>query len=352
MTRRVVAAQVLRNDNWLLKSNVAITQTPQAVGSALKNLAPTFVHGLVYKDPGVLFTDQGKKSMLYNSEMAQFIYIRNATLQSSPYCKFNLVLDATKYIQGSLVSFNELMADIKNRTQYYPDFMFDAIHFEHWNQAYQNDSTLANYVIQYLHQQNMIVGGNTYGGSIPEGTDYGIFFCLLETVGVTTDKFQVNEKYADNVPGYILITNSNPMDLSSEACAWINSTYFVQASSFSRFSPSDRINTITTLAATAKKFGYSFAWPIFAPSCPSGRAYDSLLDYNVGGSTTYSWILLTGMKSLPINKDPYTLQKAPVISSDPFVRNVTANDNNAAGEPNSLFGFLYLILVLPLILGF
>ena len=101
-------------------------ESAQTVANALKDLKPTFVHGLIFKTPGIFFTDQ---------EVADYIYIRKAILSTSPFCKFNVVLDGLKFIHGNLLGLDTFLSDLKNRTHYYPDFVVDAIHFEHWNQG-------------------------------------------------------------------------------------------------------------------------------------------------------------------------------------------------------------------------
>ena len=90
--------------------------------------------------------------------MAGYIVVRKAVLAKSPHCKFSIVLNGGDFLTTNAKSLTNLLRDYKNKTQLYPDFKIDAIHFEHWNQAYANETALANYATQFIHDMGMIVG--------------------------------------------------------------------------------------------------------------------------------------------------------------------------------------------------
>ena len=253
LLNRVVTARMYHHGFWVLKDKWGVTQTPYTVGDTLAKLKPTYVHGLLFKQPGSKVSDQ---------EIAGFITVRKAVLASSPFCKFSIEIDAVDYFRNGVKSLLNLLGDIKNKSTVYPDFQIDAIHMDHWNQAYSNNTSIGDYLIQYMHEKmNMIVGGNTYGGSVPSMTDY---------IGVTTSNFEIHLESQGPFPAIGLITNSNPLDASSEACAFLNFTLFKKASTFNVISTgNERISIIRTLGLGAF---YSFAWPVFAPLCPSQKA--------------------------------------------------------------------------------
>ena len=129
----------------------------------MAKLKPTFVYGLLVKQPGSNFSGMSGKTrfgLLTNvdQEVASYISVRKAVLAKSPYCKFSIVLDAKDFLTINAKSLTNLMLQYKDRARLYPDFVIDAIHFEHWNQAYANQSSIGDYVIQYLHSMNLLVG--------------------------------------------------------------------------------------------------------------------------------------------------------------------------------------------------
>lgn len=95
---------------------------------------------------------------MIDQEIAGFIVVRKAVLAQSPFCKFSMILDAPSFLTANAKSITNLLRDYKNKTQLYPDFKIDAIHFEHWNQGYYNETALGNYAIQYIHDMGMLVG--------------------------------------------------------------------------------------------------------------------------------------------------------------------------------------------------
>lgn len=214
-----------------------------------------------------------------------------------------------------------LLNEYKNKTLAYPDFKIDAVHFEHWNQAFHNQPSLGNYVTNLVHSMNLLVGGNTYGGTIPDQTDY---------IGMTSEAFVIHPKYRDRgVPAIGLLSNSNPMDLSSEACAFMNSTMYAPASGsgFSRlFAAEERINLLEALRDNQFEAGYQLAWPIFSPLCPGQRAYDSMEDIGSTG-TVYEWIRNVGMGGEAV-LEPYDIPLVQSFKVTPHARNISSVPNS------------------------
>lgn len=207
--------------------------------------------------------------------------------------------------------------------------------------AYANATTLSKYVIQNLHQKKFLVGGNVYDGPVPDGTDY---------IGVTTTNFAIQEQSQNSIPAIALITNSDPMDLSSEACAWMNSKYFVSTPNTtfsSSLSAAGRISILKKLDASAREFGYSLAFPVFYPTCPSQQVYDSLRDYlPMQTSNVYDWILRSGMKGTA-NVEAYTISRQnDSFDLMPFRYNISTSDLISSGERSRMFWTMMIVILL------
>jgi hypothetical protein len=211
----------------------------------------------------------------------------------------------------------------------------DAIHFEHWNQAYSNQSALGNYALQYIHEKNMLVGGNIYGGSVPDLTDY---------VGLTTQSFQIQMPSNLYYPAIGLMTNSNPLDASSEACAFMNQTNFVQAGNFDRVqSVSERISILQNFLDDPNAPNYSMAWPVFAPMCPSQNAYDATAD------GVYDWIRSNALNEDVVNT-AYKIPVAVFYNASRIPRNISTGNpqGSRASEKNVSFHSVWLLVVVLL----
>jgi hypothetical protein len=243
--------------------------------------------------------------------------VRKRILEKSPYCKFSIVLKADDFMSVNSRSLLNLLYEYKNKTLAYPDFKIDAVHFEHWNQAYHSQPSLGSYVTNLVHSMNLLVGGNTYGGTIPDQTDY---------IGMTSEAFVIQPKYRDHsIPAIGLISNSNPMDLSSEACAFMNSTMYTAASGvkFSRlFAAEERIHLLEALRDNQYEAGYQLAWPIFSPLCPGQRAYDAMEDSGSTG-TVYEWIRNVGMGGEAVI-EPYDMPLLQSFKVTPHARNISS----------------------------
>jgi hypothetical protein len=126
-----------------------------------------------------------------------------------------------------------------------------------------------------------------------------------------------------------LISNSNPLDFSSEACAFLNSMYYVQASggSFSRLTTSEeRVFVLQGLLNAQTEVGYSMAWPIFSPLCPGQRAYDSTEDLRPSGGSVYDWIRYSALTGYEVSEG-YELEVIQKYNVTPHPRNISMTPN-------------------------
>jgi hypothetical protein len=320
-----------------LKDNDSVTHSATSVGKALQKLKPTFVHGLIHKQPGSSFSDH---------EIADYIQVRKWVLQTSPACKFDLVLDGTSFLTVNVTSYSktssisELLTSLTNTTNYYPDFKFDAIYFEHLNQAYKATPSITSFVIQHIHDLGMIVGGSTFGGSIPDKTDF---------IGLTTENFRIKATPGE-IPAIGLLTNTDPLDMSSEACAFLNYYYFEAAGNSPFKAITNGNDRLTILRTIAEGTGYSFAWPIFSPVCPRQYAYDATKDsINVDGkSTVFNWIASQGFKEEP-NNSTYSLPLYSNQTFSPHARNISNATFDENGTGQSAHRSLQLVLLASII---
>lgn len=61
---------------------------------------------------------------------------------------------------------------------------FDIIFFDHFSQAFSKNPAVITRAIKFIHEEmNMGVGGNTYGGGIPPGSDL---------IQITTVAYKIN----------------------------------------------------------------------------------------------------------------------------------------------------------------
>jgi hypothetical protein len=130
------------------------------------------------------------------------------------------------------------------------------------------------------------------------------------------------------------------LDLSAEACAWVNSPSYTAAPASSLSSimtAEDRINIMSNLADTASSFDYAFAWPVFYPTCISS-SYDSNTDLTFTGSSVYSWISTSGISG-NINNQPYSLQlyKNTTFSVTPFAKNISSQSTSGGAISTQSF---------------
>ena len=164
---------------------------------------------------------------------------------------------------------------------------------------------------------------------------------------MTTESLKIVPNYDFAYPAIGLISNSNPLDMSSEACAFMNSTYFESASdSFDRvYSGSDRISILQDLVAAEDVAGFSLAWPVFAPVCPSQNGYDSTAD------GVYDWILFSGLKGA-VNVSPYLIRQNESFTITPHARNISKTPDpleGAAVSPTTGYTFYLSAVILGMV---
>lgn len=124
-------------------------------------------------------------------------------------------------------------------------------------------------------------------------------------------------------PAIGLINNLDPLDFSSEACAFLNYSAF-RSGRFQRMNDFDRIAALQSLEKQQNIVGFSMAWPVFAPLCPAQNAFDSTV------GEVYDWIKYNGLVG-PINNEDYQISETSNEVVTPFRRNIsTPNSPNAS----------------------
>ncbi|KAJ3267740.1 hypothetical protein HK104_005644, partial [Borealophlyctis nickersoniae] len=114
---------------------------------------------------------------------SDYIMIRNAVLQSSPGCKFDVEFDAASFAHGQATKLQGMLQTLQGLMNSTPGFVVDAIFFDHWNQAFSQSKMAVSVVTLFIHDKmGLAIGGNIYGGSTPPYTDY---------IGLTTTHFQI-----------------------------------------------------------------------------------------------------------------------------------------------------------------
>jgi hypothetical protein len=256
--------------------------------------------------------------------------VRKAILKTSPFCKFSLLLNGDSFLTINLRSLSALIRNYHYLNSIYPDFVIDAVHFENWTASYDSAQANGNYAIQYLHEENFIVGGNIYDTSnVPDQTDY---------VGLSTDNFIITSQMTSS-PAIGLINNLDPFDFSSEACAWINFSGF-KGGRFHAMNDIGRIPILKSLKVQQSALGFSMAWPVFSPLCPAQNAFDSTK------GEVYDWIKQNGLDG-PVNKESYEIKEIPrdtVVT--PFRRNISTPGLPNGGVKDQMSFLVFSSIVL------
>ena len=140
-------------------------------------------------------------------------------------------------------------------------------------------------------------------------------------------------------PAIGLINNLDPNDFSSEACAFLNYSGF-NSGRLQAMDDKDRIFALQKLRDQQQSRGYSMAWPVFAPLCPSLNAFDSTK------GAVYNWIKQNGLNG-PINtENNYAISESPRQDNvTPFRRNISG-PNSPSGNLKLRFGWIILPFIL------
>ena len=234
MTRIAWARQYLDGKNTLPN------QTPKSIGDALAGLEPTWVTGLVRLE---------NEQFPTKDEVAAYDEIRDAVRAKAPDAEFDVELNALEFKTA-----DELTGQMdKLREEYDNDGWF----FDFFTPAYKARPEVVDAAIANAHGHGEWVGGNAFGwtgdpssASIPPGAD----FIAVADADFSLDLNGVKE-FAERVPILFHLRN-NPDLPQSEGCIYMN-----------RWSTGKREAYITKRAREQSKYDFSFAYPVFFPSC-------------------------------------------------------------------------------------
>lgn len=237
-------------------------QTAKSVGDTLARLEPSWVTGLIRLEPG----EKPPKS-----EIAAYKKIRDAVRAKAPDAEFDIELNALEY--KSAEELQDQMRELREA------FDNDGWFFDFFTPAYRKRPEVVDAAVTEAHDNGEWIGGNTFGWNedpsnpvVPKDADF---------LAVADADFKLNldavKTLAETIPVLFHLRN-NPDLPGSEGCIYMNS-----------YSTSKREAYITRRAGEQAKYDFSFAYPVFFPTCRASPnaplndvvAFDSIRDANM-----------------------------------------------------------------------
>lgn len=275
--RRVVIGRVFQHDDWLVPAadgyHPELYSTLRArriayVCDTYAPLDPTYVSGLLRVDADEDLSDE---------QIAIYKGIRRCLRGRANHpIRFDVVLNALHYADPSAYPTGGKGADalrgrLKNLSESIaPDlwfFDFYTVPFhdakgETWNKG----AIVAG--IDWIHFHGGLVGGNVWGDSVPDGTD---FAAVDDSAGFDRTKSQAAALHG--VPLLMHIQN-DPQSPKSAGLAFVEGT------------PGEREDVVKAEAALQSKIDAAYMFPVFFPLKFTGKgkemvAYDARQDANM-----------------------------------------------------------------------
>jgi hypothetical protein len=242
---RIVVARVYQNGNKVVSESI------QKIAETLAGLDPSYVSGLVRENGSI---------GLPQYEINAFNTIRSVVLQTSPNCRFDIVLNAEDYSTPEAIQLQMSSID----SQIHPDIWF----FDFLSPETKSNPQVVQAAVQYAHSHKELITGNIWDSNyVPPGLDF-----------ISTDdqnfqfRTQLLESFSQqyqNIPVALHLNNNPQNGPSTESCVFMND-----------YSTQQRFEYIKDLAANQTRYHYLFMYPIFFPQCPL-TAYDILNDDNM-----------------------------------------------------------------------
>lgn len=243
---RVAYARTYLTGTWTLPH-----QTPRSVGKALGRLEPTWVTGLERFAIGERVTAR---------EVSNYDTIRDTVRAAAPDAQFDIELNTLDYRTPAQI--RTMMSRLRAK------FGNDGWSMDFWTPAWDKRPDVVRAAVAEAHEHGQWIGGNAFGWEgkpvVPPGSDF------LE---VADSNFKLDleavSRLAEQVPVLFHLRN-NPGHPSSEGCVYIQ-----------RYTTAEREAYVRKRAAEQADTGFSFAYPVFFPTCQikSGlAAFDSTRD--------------------------------------------------------------------------
>jgi hypothetical protein len=282
---RIVVGRLYQTDSWMLpaadtyRANELANVNDRRIAyvcDAIVKLSPTYVSGLVRLSWDTPISD-GMRTVFQGVKACVRKRITNHPV------KFDVVLNALHYAEprssdpkNGIGSPDEgrdrlqgMVRKVADKLQ--PDIVF----FDFYTVPFNDDKV--DYFtapmkegIDMLHRNKMLVGGNVWGNTVPDGTD---FAALPLTGGFPGTSSQINA-LADELPTFVHIRN-DPHICDSEGLDWFE------------WSRERRGDTIENHASKQKELGIGYGYPLFFPLSATGDcappntpqvAYDAAAD--------------------------------------------------------------------------
>jgi hypothetical protein len=233
-------------------------QSSRTVGRYLASLEPTWITGLFRLEEGERPTPH---------QVDAWDRIHRVVRAKAPDAQFDVELNAQDYQTPREV--RKTMRDVRSRLGN------DGWFFDFWSPTYRQRPKVVEAAIDEAHDNEEFVGGNAFGWRrsadpvIPPNTDF---------MAVADSRFELDldavARLAERTPVIFHFSN-NPTKPKSEGCVFMND-----------YTTAKREDYVTQRAGEQADNHFSFAYPVFFPSCQRGRkggepdvvAYDSLSD--------------------------------------------------------------------------
>jgi hypothetical protein len=267
---RIVVGRLYQTDSWMLPAadtyragEIANVNDRRIayVCDAIVKLSPTYVSGLVRLSWDTPISDdmrtifQGVKSCVrkrITNHPVKFDVVLNALHYAEPRSS---AMDPKNGI-GSPDEGRDRLRSMINKVadKLQPDIVF----FDFYTVPFNDDKV--DYFtapmkegIDQIHRNKMLVGGNVWGNSVPDGTD---FAALPLTGGFPGTRSQI-DALADELPTFVHIRN-DPHICDSEGLEWFEWTR------------ERRADTIENHASKQKELGIGYGYPLFFPLSATG----------------------------------------------------------------------------------
>jgi hypothetical protein len=232
-------------------------QSSRTVGRWLARLEPTWITGLFR-------FEEGERPTAH--QVDAWDRIHRIVRAEAPDAQFDVELNAQDYETKAEV--RDTMRDLRSRLGN------DGWFFDFWSPTYKQRPKVVEAAIEEAHDNEEFVGGNAFGWrkqapAIPPGSDF---------MAVADSRFELDlpavERLAEKAPVIFHFSN-NPTKPKSEGCVFMND-----------YTTAKREGYVTQRAGEQAEHHFSFAYPVFFPSCQRGHqhdeprivAYDSLSD--------------------------------------------------------------------------
>jgi hypothetical protein len=208
---------------------------------------------------------------------------------------FDVVLNARDYDdQPGLSAADAVRRDMDAiRTHLHPEIWF----FDYYQPASdQMDGSrdAVRAAIEDAHLHGEYVGGNTWGASIPDGSDFAAMPDMLnqapDTSMLASSLLVVKEDWIAtlrqrSVPVIVHVNNDPQYAPDTESCYFMGQCHAETSDDGDTcvhpeydFSRSQRGHYIELRAAQQDQIGFHFMYPVFFPLCPAGVSYDATTD--------------------------------------------------------------------------